>query len=815
MRKLFMLLAAVVVLPAFAMAQFTIKGKVTDAKTGEELPGAHVFVENTLKSTVTLPNGRFSINLQKNGNYTVTVTYVGYEPFHINTDSKSNKELDIKLKTNIYLQDEVIIQGTRAGEKTPMAVQNIPKREIKSLNLGQDIPFLLNSSPSVVTTSDAGASVGYTGMRIRGTDMNRINVTLNGIPLNDAESHNVYWVDIPDFASSVDNLQIQRGVGTSTNGAGAFGASINLQTSKPSNEPFAEVNQSFGSFNTRKTTISASTGLLNNHWSVEARASKINSDGYVDRASSNLTSLYGSAAYYGVKDLFKFTAFSGKEITYQSWNGIPSDSLKTNRRYNSMGEYTDAQGKTQYYDNEVDNYKQDYYQVHYSHEFNKHLLLNTALHYTKGYGYYEEYKEAQSFANYGLENILVDGTELKIGDQIIPIKNGKIDTTNLIRRKYLDNNFYGMSYSLIYTTPSTRFTFGGSNNSYYGKSYGQIIWAQFASNGAINHEWYYSTGDKKDYNMYAKLEQQLGEKVNLYVDMQYRIIDYKIKGTDTDLRNITQNHYFNFFNPKVGLFADLNESNNIYASFAVAHREPNRSNFVDANPLKPEPKAEALNDLEAGWNYKSQSFNFNANFYYMDYKDQLVLTGQINDVGSAVMENVSKSYRIGLELIAKVNINNHFSWNGNVTFSKNKIKNFTEYVDDWDTWGQKINSLGTTDLAFAPNTVAFQQLTYSPIRNLGFSFESKYVGKQFIDNTSSNDRKLNSFFVNNFRTEYHFKTKFARLITLNLALNNLFGEKYETNAWVYRYYKAGQYKKTDGYFPQAEFNLMAGVTFRF
>jgi len=810
-----MLLTAIVVLPVFAMAQFTITGKVTDARTHEELPGAHVFVENTLKSTITSPNGRFNINLQKKGKYTVTVTYVGYDPFHINIDSDNNLALDIKLKSSVYIQDEVIIQGTRAGEKTPMAVQNISKREIKSLNLGQDIPFLLNSAPSVVTTSDAGAGVGYTGMRIRGTDMNRINVTLNGIPLNDAESHSVYWVDLPDFASSVDNLQIQRGVGTSTNGAGAFGASINLQTSKPSSEAFAEVSQSFGSFNTRKTTVSAGTGLLNNHWSVEARASKINSDGYVDRASSNLTSLYGSAAYYGVKDLLKFTAFSGKEITYQSWNGIPSDSLKTNRRYNSMGEYTDAKGKTQYYDNEVDNYKQDYYQAHYSHEFNKHLLLNTALHYTKGYGYYEEYQANQAFQNYGLENILVNGTELKIGDEIIPIKNGKIDTTNLIRRKYLDNNFYGMSYSLIYTTPSTRFTFGGSNNSYNGKSYGQIIWAQFASNGAINHEWYYSTGDKKDYNMYAKLEQQLGKMVNLYVDMQYRIIDYKIKGTDTGLRNITQNHYFNFFNPKVGLFADLNESNNIYASFAVAHREPNRDNFEKANPLRPEPTAEQLNDIELGWNYKSQIFNFNANFYYMDYKNQLVLTGQINDVGAAVMENVSKSYRMGLELIAKVNINNHFRWNGNITFSQNKIKNFTEYVDNWDTWGQEINSLGTTNLAFSPNTVAFQQLTYAPNNNLAFSFESKYVGKQFIDNTSSNDRILNSFFVNNFRAEYHFKTKFAKLITLNLALNNLFSEKYETNAWVYRYYQSGQYKKSDGYFPQAGFNLMTGVTVRF
>jgi iron complex outermembrane receptor protein len=810
-----MLLTLVVVLPVFAMAQFTIKGKVTDAKTGEELPGASVFVENTLKSTITSPNGRFSINLQKNGKYTVTVTYVGYEPSHIKIDSKNNKELDIKLNSSIYLQDEVIIQGTRANEKTPMAVQNITKREIKSLNLGQDIPFLISSAPSVVTTSDAGAGVGYTGMRIRGTDMNRINVTLNGIPLNDAESHGVYWVDLPDFASSVDNLQIQRGVGTSTNGAGAFGASINLQTSKPSSEAFAEVSQSFGSFNTRKTTVSAGTGILSNHWSVEARASQINSDGYVDRASSNLISLYGSAAYYGLRDLFKFTAFSGKEITYQSWNGIPFDSLKTNRRYNSMGEYTDTNGKTQYYNNEVDNYKQDNFQVHYSHEFSKHLLLNTALHYTKGFGYYEEYKENQFFQNYGLGNILVDGTEIKMGNEIIPVINGKIDSTNLIRRKYLDNDFYGMSYSLLYTAPTTRFTFGGSNNSYFGKSYGQIIWAQFASDGAINHQWYYSTGDKKDYNMYAKLEQKLGEKINLYVDMQYRIIDYKIKGTDTDLRNITQSHYFNFFNPKVGLFADLNENNNIYASFAVAHREPNRDNFVDANPLKPEPKAEELNDLEMGWNIKSQSFNFNANFYYMYYNNQLVLTGQINDVGNPVMENVSKSYRMGLELISKVNINKHFSWNGNITFSRNKIENFTEYVDDWDTWGQKINSLGTTDLAFSPNTVAFQQLTYAPVQNLSFSFESKYVGKQFIDNTSSNDRILHSFFVNNFRTEYHFKTKFARLITLNLALNNLFSEKYETNAWVYRYYEANQYKKEDGYFPQAGFNLMAGVTIKF
>jgi iron complex outermembrane receptor protein len=803
MRNKLMLLAMVVIMPFLAMAQYAISGKVMDVKTGEALSGAHIVLENKLNSAVTSQDGEFTIKQLTKGTYNLTISYVGYQTLGQTVVVEANSTVMIRLTPSVNLQDEVIIQGTRANERTPMTVQNITKAEIKSLNMGQDVPFLINSSPSVVTTSDAGTGIGYTGMRIRGSDMNRINITINGVPLNESETHAVYWVDLPDFASNVENIQIQRGVGTSTNGAGAFGATINLQTNKPSNEAYAELGQTFGSFNSRKSTASAGTGLINNGWYVDARASKITSDGYVDRGTANLNSIYGSASYYGVKDLFKFIAFTGHEITYQAWNGIPFDSLKTNRRYNSMGEYTDANGNIKYYNNEVDNYRQDHFQTFYSHEFNKKLVLNTALFYTKGFGYYEEYKENQSFNSYGLDDIILNGG------------SNNINSTNLIRRKYLDNDFYGLVYSLVYTAPTSRLVFGGSTNEYKGSNYGQIIWSQFASNSEINHEWYRSTGDKTDFNVYAKLDQKISQKLNLYVDLQYRGINHKIKGTDGDLRDITQDHTFSFFNPKFGLFYDLDANNSLYASFAVAHREPSRDNFTDANPLKPEPVAEKLNDIEAGWNMKTGSLNFSSNIYYMKYDNQLVLTGQINDVGSAVMENVKNSYRLGIEFNTALVLTNQLSWKANLTLSENKIKNFTEYVDDWDNGGQKTNSLGTRDLAFSPNSVAFQQLTFAPCKHFSIAFETKYVGKQYIDNTSSNDRSLHSYIVNNLRTEFNFKTKYVRLVTINLALNNLFNEKYESNAWVYRYYESGQYNKMDGYFPQAGLNLMAGITLKF
>jgi iron complex outermembrane receptor protein len=815
MRNKLMLLAMVVIMPFLAMAQYAISGKVIDGKTGEALPGARIEMENALKSTVTSQNGTFSIKQLAKGDYTLTVSYIGYETLKQKVTLDENATVNIQLLPSVFLQDEVIIQGTRANERTPMTVQNINKAELQSLNMGQDVPFLINSSPSVVTTSDAGTGIGYTGMRIRGSDMNRINITINGVPLNESETHAVYWVDLPDFASSVDNIQIQRGVGTSTNGAGAFGATINLQTNKPATEPYTELGQTFGSFNSRKSTASAGTGLINKRWVVEARASKITSDGYVDRGSANLNSIYGSASYYGVKDLFKVIAFTGHEITYQAWNGIPFDSLKTNRRYNSMGEYTDANSKIKYYNNEVDNYKQDHFQTFYSHEFNKQLVLNTALFYTKGFGYYEEYQENQSFASYGLNNILVNANSINIGGQNIPVTGNSIDATNLIRRKYLDNDFYGLVYSLVYTTPKSRLIFGGSANEYKGNNYGQVIWAQFASNSEINYEWYRSIGDKTDFNVYAKLDQKISNKLNLYIDLQYRGIDHKINGTDADLRDITQTHSFSFFNPKFGLFYDLNANNSLYASFAVAHREPSRDNFTDANPAKPLPIAEKLNDLEAGWNLKTGPVNFSTNVYYMNYDNQLVLTGQINDVGSAVMENVKSSYRLGIEFNSTIELSHMFSWKANLALSQNKINNFTEYVDNWDNGLQNVNHLGTRDLAFSPNSVAFQQLTFAPCKHFSIAFETKYVGKQYIDNTSSNDRLLHSYIVNALRTEFNFKTKYVRLVTVDLALNNLFNEKYESNAWVYRYVESGQYNKMDGYFPQAGLNLMAGVTLKF
>ena len=767
---------------------------------GEPLVGASVVLEKSLYGISTGSDGSFEFKNLKTGNYKVKVSFIGFVAKTVAVRLTSDQKITVELEPDVVLTDEILVSATRAGSKTPMAYNNVSGEEIARRNMGQDIPYLLQLTPSFVATSDAGAGVGYTSFRIRGTDMNRINVTVNGIPANDAESHGTWFVDLPDLASSVENVQVQRGVGTSTNGAAAFGATINMQTNALRKDAYGEYKTAFGTFNTFKNTVSAGTGLLNGKFAVDARLSKVSSDGYIDRATSDLKSFFVSGGYYSENTVIKVNVFSGFEETYQAWNGISSEMLGTNRTYNSCGEYTDENGVTQFYDNQVDHYQQDNYQLHFSHKLNELWNINASAHYTYGRGYYENYKEDKKLADYQLPDIVTGGDTIR--------------RTDLVNRKWLDNNFYGATYSVNYNNNKSAFTLGGAFSNYDGDHFGNVIWAQYYGSSNPNHEWYRNKGKKKDYNFYVKYNYLVGEKLNLFADLQFRKIDYSITGIDDDLRDLGQSHDYNFFNPKFGVSYQMASNQKLYVSFAIANREPNRTAIVDA-PNGNAPEHETLQDLEAGYNFSSSRFSFAANYYFMNYKNQLVLTGEINDVAAPIMVNVDNSFRTGIELQAGVQIVKTLQWNGNATFSSNKIKDFTEYVDNWDTWGQEQYSLGTTDIAFSPNVVANSQLVFTPVNNFDIRFVSSFVGKQYIDNTSNNDRSLNSYFVNHIKADYNFKTKLFNEITLHLMVNNIFNEVYESNAWVYSYIYNGQRSKMDGYYPQAGTHFMFGVDFRF
>ena len=800
--KLRMMLAMLALLPFFSMAQITLKGKVMDAKTGETLQGAHLNLNNRLVKTTTDEHGSFNISGLKPGKYRLKVTYMGYRTWESLFELSGNKEMAIVMEPASIMSEAAIITSTRANEKTPVAYQNLNAEEISRKNQGRDIPFLLEQMPGLVTSSDAGAGVGHTSFRIRGTDMNRINITVNGIPLNDAESHGVFFVNMPDFASSVGSLQVQRGVGTSTNGAAAFGASVNLQTAPPPSEAYGLVSNSYGSFNTWRHNIETGTGLINGKWALDARLSKLSSDGFIDRATADLKSLYVSGGYYGKNTIAKLNIFSGKQNTYQAWDGVPSNILDTNRTYNGIGKYTDYLGNTKFYENETDNYQQDHYQLQISQRLADRLTGNFALHYTRGVGYYEQFKDNAKFSKYLIEPVAIPGN-----DSVF------ISRSDIIRRKNLDNHFYGFTWSLNYELDKLRLVAGGSGSQYDGFHFGNVIWAEFAQTAGYDHRWYENTGKKNDLNIYAKAQYQAAQKLSLYADLQLRGINYQLSGIDDNLRDITQTHDFLFFNPKAGLFYELNKENSLYLSFAIANREPNRSNYTDANPDKEMPHAETLYDYELGYHFNSDGFAASVNAYYMYYRDQLVLTGAINDVGKGIMTNVPESFRTGIELSGRASLAEKIHASANLTLSRNKIRNFTEFVDDWDNWGSQIETpLGSTNLAFSPNATAAAEIGWAFAKGFEASLNGKFVSRQYIDNTSSEDRSLDPYFVSNFRLGWVVEPNFVRGLEFSLNVNNLLNAEYETNAWVYRYYTEGIYGKDDGYFPQAGINFMAGVT---
>lgn len=775
-------------------AQKNITGTVTDAADKQPLPGASIRVIGTQRGIVTKSDGTFSLtNLPANAQ-TLEISYLGYEKQRVTLDN--SQTLQVELVRSSYMADEVVVSATRANQRTGMAFTNVGGEEIQKQNLGQDLPVLLNFQPSLVSTSDAGAGIGYTGFRIRGSDASRINVTLNGIPYNDAESQGLFWVNMPDFASSTTSIQIQRGVGTSTNGAGAFGATVNVQTNEFRKEAYAETNHSAGSFNTLKNNILVGSGLINGKFTVDARLSRLTSDGYIDRAGSNLKSFYLSGAYFGKKSFVRLNVFSGIEKTYQAWNGVPESLLKTNRTYN---EFT--------YDNQTDNYQQDNYQLLSSHQLSRNWTFNFNLHYTKGRGYFEEYKPKQNLSDYGLLPVVIGGVT--------------IDTTTLIRRKWLDNDFYGTVFSFDYDSfKKLKVNIGGGWNKYTGKHFGEVIWARFASNSNIRTRYYDDDALKTDLNFYAKAYYQLTEQLNVFGDVQFRKVHYDFYGIGSLGQNTQQQADLHFFNPKVGLNYQINEHHSAYASFSVAHREPNRDDYTQST-VQSRPKAEALQDWEAGYRYQSGKLALNVNGYYMNYRDQLVLTGKLNDVGSPTRTNAGKSYRSGVEVEGAFQFTKTLTLNANATFSRNKIKAFTAFYDNYDVYDengrqtQTQASYSNTDISFSPNVIAGGQLLWKPVKNLELGWLAKYVGKQYLDNTQDESRKLNSYFTNDIRAIYSIKPKFVKEINLSLLVNNVFNKLYESNGYTFSYTSEGQFVTENYYYPQAGFNFLAGVGIKF
>jgi len=782
-----------------------IRGIVSD-ENGKALPGASITIENSTLGVHTDENGNFILDRLDNGIYNLKISFLGYDTQVIEVNLKDEAFVDVVLTAKAFETGEVFVNATRAGEYTPFTYSSIDKTSLSKQNTGHDLPYLLSLTPSLVESSEAGNGIGYTSQRIRGTDGSRINVTIDGIPLNDPESQQVYWVDLPDLAASAENIQIQRGVGTSSNGAGAFGATINIQTANPAKDPAAQINSSVGSFNTFKNMVSASTGLIAGKFAVDMRYSSIMSDGYIERTGSDHQSAFISGIYIGNKSRIKANVILGKEHTGIGWWGVPAEMLGVNRRYNPAGEYTDENGEIQYYDNESDNYTQNHYQLFYNLGINEYLSFNAALHYTKGEGYYEEFREDQPYGEYGLPAV-------SIGDTII-------SETDLIRQKWLSNDFYGIVYSLRYKKEKIDFVAGGGLNKYNGDHFGKIIWMKTPGKVGKDYQWYFSNSEKSEMSFYGKINYSLSDLITVFGDLQYRQIQYNMTGIDDDLKDLSQEHRFDFFNPKTGLFFSINPDQDAYLSFSVANREPTRSDFKEASG-DPEatPLPETLYDLEAGYKLRSGKSAFGINFYGMFYKDQLVPTGELSDVGYSITTNVDKSYRAGVEITAGFKPVDFIDWNLNVTLSKNKIQDFTEFYTDYNTsdWSSQYLSrnLGDVDIAYSPSVISASDISFRIFPYLNIHYITKYVGKQYFDNTQSNDRMIDPYLVNNVRFDFEPVLKNLKGLQLQLLINNIFNEEYESNAYGGNWYEDGVENTWSYYFPQAGTNLMLrmGITF--
>ena len=738
--------------------------------------------------------------------------------------------VDTQLDTlkSVELQDVQVV-STRASRKTPMAFTNMNKEQLKAVNYGKDVPFLLSLTPSVTMTSDAGNGIGYTSLRVRGTDPSRINITANGIPMNDAESAQLFWVNMGDFASSVQSMQIQRGVGTSTNGSGAFGASLNMQTENIGVEPYFGVDLSGGSYYSHKQTLRFGTGLINEHWGIQGRLSNIGSKGYLDRAATKLNSYFLQAGYFGDNTMVKFITFNGVEETYHAWNYTSKyEQSLYGRTYNSCGEFYDADGNRRYYDNQTDNYHQQNYQLIWNQRFSNVLSLNAALHYTKGEGYYEEYKRKRTLFEYDLDNAMTWAT------------------SDLVRQKKMDNDFYGVVASIQYDNKSNlQATLGGGWNKYDGNHFGLVKWVKSPVDALLpDHKYYDNNTKKTDFNVYGKVTYGLFAGLNAYVDLQYRHVGVKMEGPTDEInwdnsQRIVYNmdESFNFFNPKFGLNYDINPNHKVYASYAIAHKEPTRNNFENnINAELEMPKAERLNDLELGYKYQSEVFTAGANFYWMDYKDQFVLTGEIDKIGEAITRNVDKSYRLGVEVEAALKPVDWFRWDVNATWSKNQVKGITVKLTD-----NSVADLGDQPLAFSPEWIVNNIFTFN-YKGLNASIQSQYISEQYMTNTGFKSYKtlddngqptdvsmmLDGHFVTNIDLSYNFKLPKLGIkdATIGVTLYNLFSAEYDNNGWAAPAYEkengkvvATGWGTSDlyeaGFAPSAPFNMMAHLSVNF
>lgn len=793
MKTLFFFLSLFVFTVPGLSQEYELSGRVTDGD--EPLAGAIVRVKGASMGTSTDAEGNYSLYLEEDS-YTLIFSFGNRKEVDIHL--AEDQVLDVDLGDAQEVLDEVFVSAVRVNAQSPITYSNLSNEEIEDRNLGQDIPSLLNYLPGVVTTSDAGAGIGYTGIRVRGSDATRVNVTINGVPYNDSESQGTFWVNLGDFASSVENLQLQRGVGTSTNGAGAFGASLNFMTDRYQVEPSAEIANSFGSYGTQKNTVKFSTGLFNDHWEFAGRASRIKSDGYIDRASTDLKSYFLQGTYVNGGTLIKALTFGGSEVTYQAWDGIDEETLRTNRRYNPAGAYEDDEGNLQFYDNHVDDYQQDHFQLLWNQKYGEGWSSNMALHYTIGRGFYESYRAEEDLEEYGINPFMANG-EL-------------VETSDLVTKKWLDNDFYGTTFSVNYQDSQMDVVFGGGLNRYIGDHFGEITYARFAPLSEPRQRYYENTGYKTDFNVYGKATVAVTERFSLFGDLQLRNVHYETEGVQEESVPFEVDDAHTFFNPKGGMTYEVSDANQLYFSYARAHREPNRDDYENGNP---EP--EELNDYELGWRYNTAGVQINTNLYYMDYRNQLVLTGELDHVGAFIRENSGNSYRLGLEIDAAFRLSEKFSVRPNVSLSRNRN------VDFVSTWNGELVDFGDTEISYSPSVVAANIIEYRPVENLEFKLLSKYVGEQYMSNIEAEGSLLDSYFINDFNVQYTWRTApvFKEVVFTGLV-NNIFNEKYVSNGYFYTYDIPNENMPGGaetfggaGYYPQAEINFLAGVTLKF
>lgn len=752
----------------------TLSGKVVD-ENNAPLTGATILVKKLKKGTSSDLDGKFLLNLSK-GTHTIEVSYIGYQKLVQQVTLHTNQTLVFQLSSTEEVLDEVLVSAVRVKADAPVTHSNLTKREIAKRNLGQDIPILMNYLPSVVSSSDAGAGIGYTYIRVRGSDASRVNVTVNGIPYNDSESQGTFWVNMGDFASSTQSLQLQRGVGTSTNGAGAFGASLNLLTDAVAEEAGGEISNSFGSYATRKHTVKFTTGKVNDHFEFAGRLSNIYSDGYIDRAFTDLKSYFLQGAYTDETTLIKALVFGGKEKTYQAWDGISAAQLKTNRRHNPLS-----------YENETDNFWQDHYQIHWNEKIDNNWSTNLAFNYTRGKGYFEQFKENRKAADYN--NLIVTGSDV-------------------IVRRWLDNHFYFGSANATYKNDSFEIISGVAYGNFTNDHYGEVIWgSNLAPNTKIRDHYYDSASKKTDVSIFSKATFRLSEKLKAFIDLQGRFVNYKTAGLTSKRKPINVNANFNFFNPKLGFTYAINKYNNLYASYARANREPNRNDFEGGTS-----KHESLNDFEFGWRLHTGNIKLNTNVYYMGYQNQLVLTGEIDNSGEPLRATSGSSYRLGLEIDADVRISEQWTVRPNIAISQNKNLDF--YINR----DKVLRNLGNTNIAFSPNVIAGNALVYQPNANLQIGFLSKFVGEQYLSNTDTKSSKLESYFTSDLNLVYELpiKSVFSSIVFTGLV-NNIFNKEYVDRGYIFldTWSTPGTTKEVPGYYPQATRNFILGVTLKF